>query len=308
MSVKKLLSAILVLSLIIFSFCGCQIGKTAEETEAPAEAPTQAPTQPPTEAPTRAPETQAPTTIPTLPVSDMDVTWFKDAVFLGDSVTVALDHSASANPALLGEAKFVCAQSLGYHNALWELDREGAVHPTYEGEKILSETAAKVTGANKIFILLGVNDLAGGDADDTMRCAKELCERILTHSPNVRIYFQSVTPMLKEKESDKLSNSKISSFNSLLQAYCQEQGYTFIDLFHFLCDDSGALDPKYCGDPAAQGIHFNGVGCDAWANFLKNTISDAEIISSAYDDDEPDEINFQDSTTPSEPSATTAEE
>lgn len=305
---KRILLIFLTLSLILFSFSGCQLGlgSSKKTTETPTEAPTQAPTKAPTEAPTKAPATQAPTSVPTMPPSDMDVAWFDDAVFLGDSVTVALEHSASANPALLGKAKFICAQSLSFHNALWDLDQEGAVHPTYEGETILSETAAEVTGAKKIFVLLGVNDLAGSSPDATISYAKELFSRILQHSPDVKVYVQSVTPMLKEKETDKLSNSKISNFNSLLKTLCEEKGFTYIDLYSQLSDNSGGLNPAYCGDPTAQGIHFNGVGCDAWANCLKYAIGDEEILALNPQSDEPDEINFQDSTTPTEITATDA--
>lgn len=236
----------------------------------------------------------------------MDVAWFDDAVFLGDSITVALDHSASANPNLLGKAKFICAQSLSFHNAIWELDHEGAAHPTYQGETILAETAAEVTGAKKILILLGVNDLAGSTPEATMSFAEELFSRILTHSPDVRIYVQSVTPMLKAKESDSLSNNKIRNFNSLLKAYCEEKDFTYIDLFSDLCDNTGGLNPAYCGDYTEQGIHFNGVGCDVWANCLKTALSEQQILSLNPQNNKPDEINFQDSTPPTPTGATTA--
>lgn len=302
---KKTLHLILVILLLTTTLFGCHNRKATEETEPPAtQPPTAAPTQPPTAAPTKAPATQAPTQA----LSELDVSWFDDATFLGDSVTVALDHSAQADPALLGNAQFICSQSLSFHNAVWDLDREDAVHPTYKGETILSETAAEKTGAKKLFILLGVNDLAGCSPENTMEAADIFCERLLTHSPDVKIYFQSVTPMLKEKETDNLTNSKISSFNALLQDYCKEKGYTYIDLFRYLSDDSGALKHEYCGDPTMQGIHFNGTGCKAWANYLKSEVKDAQLLSSNPINDEPDEINFQDSTTPSPsvPQATSA--
>lgn len=302
---KRILLIFLALILILSTLGGCQLG-SKKATEASTEAPTQAPTKAPTEAPTKAPATQAPTVAPTAALPDTDVAWFDDAVFLGDSVTVALDHSASADPSLLGNAKFVCAQSLGYNSALWDLDREDAVHPTYEGEKVLSETAAEITGAKKIFILFGVNDIVSFSDDETISSAEELCGRILTHSPGVKIYIQSVTPVLKSKESDRLNNSKISSFNSLLKSLCEEKGYTYIDLYSSLCDNSGGLNPAYCGDPTEQGIHFNGDGCKAWATALKAAVSKEALLSANPQYNEPDEINFQDSTTPPPTEAATA--
>ena len=64
----------------------------------------------------------------------------------------------------------------------------------------------------------------------TAQKAKELAQRILSRSPNVTLYFQSTTPMVSSQESGWLNNNKISDFNTRLQAYCEEQGFYFIDL------------------------------------------------------------------------------
>lgn len=261
--------ALLLIILITAALCACQSDKKDDKaTEAPAE--TVAQTQAATEAPTQAAAVSAQAAAP------VDASWFDDAVFVGDSVTVALDYACSDDKTLLGDAKFVCAQSLGYHNALWSLDTEGAVHPTYQGTTVLAETAAQVTGATKVFVMLGVNDIGTYGADDTMEEAKKLAERILSHSANVKLYFQSTTPMLADKESGWLNNDKITAFNELLKAYCEEKGYFFIDVYHQVCDNSGALNPAYCGDPDNQGIHFNVEGCTVWAKYLKSAVAEFE--------------------------------
>ena len=296
---KKILLIILALTITLSALSGCGGKKEKKPTEAPTVAPTEAPTEAPTD-----PPTEAPTVAPTVDSASMDLTWFEDAVFLGDSITVALSYSAAADHDMLGDASFVCSQSLGYHNAMWDLDNANAVHPTYEGETILAETAAEVTNAKKIFIMLGVNDLPGYSPEETMSAAEQFCDRLVSCSPDVKIYFQSVTPMLRANESDNLNNSKISSFNNLLKAYCEENGYAFIDLFACLSDDSGALDPAYCSD-AAQGIHFNSAGCQAWVDYLKTFVTDEQVLSANPDNSEPDEINFADS--PTAPDATEPE-
>ena len=318
-----LLSAMLAAS-IILSGCKATITPSNETAAVQTDAPAQ------TEAATEVP-TAAPTEAPTQSAEPVDASWFDDAVFIGDSITVALDYACAGDASLLGDAKFVCAQSLGYHNALWPLDTEGAVHPTYQGKTILSETAAEVTGASKVFILLGVNDIGTYGAEDTFDQAKELARRILERTPDVTLYFQSATPMLEDKESGWLNNDKITAFNELLEAYCAQQGWHFIDLYHQVCDENGKLREDYCGDPEVQGIHFNTEGCTVWADHLKasvnssapaasvdasaNTAANAsassgqEIAYSAYDseeadsgdsydegsyryNDEPDEINY----------------
>lgn len=288
---KKLISLLLLLLITVTVLSACQSDKKEEATEAETIAETQAPTEASTEAADESGQTSEP----------VDASWFDDAVFIGDSVTVALDYACEDDKSLLGDAKFVCAQSLGYHNALWDLDAEYAVHPTYEGETILAETAAEKTGANKVFIMLGVNDIGTYGAEDTMEQAKLLAERILENSPDVTLYFQSTTPMIADKESDWLNNDKITAFNDLLEAYCDEQGYYYLDVYHQVCDDSGALNPSYCNDPDVQGIHFTVEGCTVWADYLKSSVGKmptAAEVTEAPATEEPTE----------EPAAPTEEE
>ena len=267
--------ALLLAMLTVTALGACQTGKKDDKaTEAPAA------TAAVTEAPTQAPATQA-AAVSAQAAAPVEASWFDDAVFVGDSVTLALDYACSGDKSLLGNAQFACAQSLGYHNALWDLDTEGAVHPTYQGETILSETAAEKTGATKVFVMLGVNDIGTYGADDTMEQAKQLAERILSHTPGVKLYFQSTTPMLADKESGWLNNDKITDFNDQLKAYCEARGYSFIDVYHQVCDDSGALNPTYCSDPDNQGIHFNTDGCTVWANYLKSTVTQLEAATEA---------------------------
>lgn len=267
--------ALLLAMLTVTALVACQADKKDDKaTEAPAA------TAAVTEAPTQAPATQA-AAVSAQAAAPVDASWFDDAVFVGDSVTLALDYACSGDKSLLGSAQFVCAQSLGYHNALWDLNTEGAVHPTYQGETILSETAAEKTGATKVFVMLGVNDIGTYGADDTMEQAKQLAERILSHTPGVKLYFQSTTPMLADKESGWLNNDKITDFNEQLKAYCEAQGYSFIDVYHQVCDDSGALNPTYCSDPDNQGIHFNTDGCTVWANHLKAAVAQLEAATEA---------------------------
>ena len=275
---KRFLALILVVLLAGLLLCGCggegetQAAPTAQSggaTQAPASEAVSAPAQ---TAGTEPRQTEA---APTEPPVMVDPSWFDDAVFIGDSVTVALDYYCASDYDILGDAQFVCGVSLGYHNALWELDSEYAVHPTYRGETVLAETAAEITGADKVFVMLGVNDIGTYGADDTMEAASELVDRILTRTPDVEIYMQSTTPMIDDQESGWLNNDKISDFNEQLKAYCEENGYHFIDIYHRICDEEGDLPEEYCSDVDVQGIHFNNEGCGIWADFLKASVADS---------------------------------
>ena len=88
----------------------------------------------------------------------VESSWFDDAVFIGDSVTLKLSYFVEDHDDL-GKAEFLCAGSLGYTNALWDLDHEDNVHPTLNGEKVTVDEGAKALGSKKIFIMLGMNDI-----------------------------------------------------------------------------------------------------------------------------------------------------
>ncbi|HCA05025.1 MAG TPA: hypothetical protein DEO32_03895 [Ruminococcaceae bacterium] len=204
--------------------------------------------------------------------SPKDASWFNDAVFIGDSVTVMLDIYCENNPDALGDAKFICAGSLSYSNAQWDINAEGNVHPTYKGKQILAETAAEATGASKVFIMLGMNDIGIYGADGAVAECKKFAERMKTVSPNAKYYFQSVTPKMKSHEDEVIYNDLIKDFNTKLKKFCDDNGYKYLDIYSAVCDENGALPEKYCGDPEpeGQGIHFTNEACKIWVDYLKN--------------------------------------
>lgn len=202
----------------------------------------------------------------------VDAAWFDDAVMVGDSVTLKLSYYCESHPEALGQAQFFCAGSLGYTNALWDLDNAEAVHPYFKGAIHLTEECAEQTGARKAFIMLGMNDVGLYGADGALDSAKKLIANIENRSPNVLLYIQSATPILTGHEKGTFSNETIKDFNGKLEAYCQSAGYKFLDIYSQLADEKGYLKPEYCSDADAQGIHFTDEACLIWANYLKNNV------------------------------------
>ena len=205
-------------------------------------------------------------------VYPVDGAWFDDAVFVGDSITLKLSYYCDEHPDALGKASFFCAGSLGYASALWDIDRADAVHPFYQGQTELTENCAALTGANKVFIMLGMNDVAVYGVDGTIENADELIGRILSHTPDVKIYIESVTPILYGHEYEDLNNEVIRAFNAALESYAADRDYPYLDIYHVVAGDDGYLRADYCGDEGAQGIHFTSSGCEAWIDYLKNHV------------------------------------
>ena len=197
----------------------------------------------------------------------VDADWFDDAVFVGDSLTVMLSIYAEAGE--VGDADFVCASSLGYNNALWDLKQPGNVHPLYKGKKCTAFDGVKQTGRKKVIIMLGMNDIGVYGVDGAIDGMKEFTERMLKKNPGVTLYFQSVTPMLKNKQRSDLNNKNIPEFDNKLKAFCEENGYKYVDLIPAVSDGEGNLVYENCGDPDEMGLHPSMTGCAKWVDCLK---------------------------------------
>ncbi len=200
----------------------------------------------------------------------VDASWFDDAVFIGDSVTLKLSYYADNGS--LGKAEFLCQGSLGYGNALWDLKAKGNVHPTYEGKKYTVDEGAKMLKAKKIFIMFGMNDIGLYGIDDSVKNMEKLTQKVAGKNPGARIYIQSVTPMLEKKQLNDLNNKNIDTFNEKIKTVCGKKGYTYLDVASVMKNKKGNLKPEYCSDPESMGIHFSDEGCKQWVDYLKETV------------------------------------
>ena len=197
----------------------------------------------------------------------VSASFFDDAVFVGDSVSLRLYYYCQSHQGVLGKAQFLTSGSLGSGNALTDISEE-SVHPSYQGEKMLIEDGVKAIGAKKVFIMLGMNDIALYGIDDSVKNMETLIERILEKSPDAQIYLQSMTPMLENTQKKSLNNANIEIYNEDLKTLCQEKGYHFVDVASVMKLDDGSLIPEYCSDPEDMGIHFTDAGAEAWISYL----------------------------------------
>ena len=136
---------------------------------------------------------------------------------------------------------------------------------------MLLEDSVAACGAKKLYIMLGMNDIAGGRYDGTLSNLSTVIARVLEKSPDVVLYFQSVTPRMEDSQTTKLNNEIIWTYNERLLQYCEDNGYYFIDVYSALCDEKGNLPADYCSDPVSSGgmgIHFTNAACAVWLDYL----------------------------------------
>ncbi len=198
----------------------------------------------------------------------VDLSYFDDAVFVGDSVSMSLQFYCASTKAL-GGATFLCAGSLSPLNSHWPVSEESK-HPIYKGEKLTVEDAVAKCGAKKVYLLLGINSLSFG-LDDCVTDMVNLIEKILEKSPNAKIIIQSVTPMTEDSpiKGSKLNNSIIAQYNERMLEIAQQRGWYYVDIAQAVYDENKNLSKAYCSDPASMGIHFNYEADKVWINYLR---------------------------------------
>lgn len=197
--------------------------------------------------------------------------WFDDAVFIGDSVSLKLKNYVTKQrqsaPDFFGQAQFLTSGSLGSANALWEISDQ-SVHPSYQGTKMLLEEAVPLTGAKKVYLMLGMNDVGLYGVDDSVSNLDTLIQRIQAQAPDTSIYIQSATPICEGAEKKSLNNAALEEYNRKLSLLCEEKGYAFVDVASVMRDEHGFLVYDYCSDPEGMGIHFTDKACDIWMEYL----------------------------------------
>ncbi len=215
-----------------------------------------------------------------LPVADFEFgiqesepvkhSYFDDAVFIGDSISLKLSKYVrmmrQEDDDFLGDAKFLVAGSLGSGNALWKVSNE-SVHPSYQGKKMLLEDSVKALKAKKVYIMLGINDVALYGVEGSVENMETLIERILEKSPKAEIFVQSATPRIAAMKS-KPTNRAIFEYDLKLLELCLEKGWHYVDVASVMRDENGNLYENYCSDAPTMGMHFTDEACQIWVDYL----------------------------------------
>lgn len=237
-----------------------------ENTPADTQPATSEPTQPATGEPTGSAQPASGSVTP------VDWSWFDDAVFVGDSISLKLTGYVTkmrqSQSDFLGKAQFLTAGSLGSGNALWEVS-DKSVHPLYQGTKMRLEDSIQLCGAKKLYILLGMNDVGMYGVDGSVANMETLLKLILEKTPDLQIFVQSATPIHKGNEKKVLNNANLVLYNQGLREMCARNGWHYVDVASVLTDDQGYLPDSYCSDASGMGMHFTDAACQVWVDYLR---------------------------------------
>ena len=194
-------------------------------------------------------------------------------MFIGDSLTNGLCLYNDLT-GCCGNAEFICGASIGWASAQWDLYDPNEVHPMYNGQKVRLEDCVSLTGANKVIIGLGMNDIGTYGIDQTFINADEFLNTLREKSGDVEIYIMTVTPMIESAERDILNNDLICQYNERLRTFAEEHSVGYLDTWSALVGYDGYLPMEYCQDPDQLGIHLTNDGCQVMWDYIMRHVGE----------------------------------
>ncbi len=206
-------------------------------------------------------------------LSDSQIfSFFDDAVFVGDSISLGWRNYVSkirkSDSLFFGGsdgAQFLVSGSLGAANSLWAVNGE-SVHPSYQGEQMQLWQSIPLTGAKKVFIMFGLNDVGLYGVEKTIENFGTLFGKIKAAVPDVQFYVLSATYVKAGGERGKLTSANLRALNLALIDFCHANGYEFINIADPLADTDGNLKAAYCSDGY---VHQTTAAYDVWTALLK---------------------------------------
>ena len=209
----------------------------------------------------------------------VDLSYFSDAAFLGDSLTVGFsDYQINLSGAL------ICGYTGVGPDAI--VNRAAVKNPTRGQEVALDVLAA--AQPKKLYILLGTNTLTTLGASDRFLAyyGQMLDELRQTLGDDCIIYVQSIPPVQPAAAEKKpgLASDVLRGVNEQLAQLAASKGCVYLDLWEALADGEGNLKEMIA---APDGVHLSaGNGYGAWVTYLRNhakySASNPWIMASAY--------------------------
>ena len=201
----------------------------------------------------------------------VDVSYFDDVVFMGDSLADGFkDYAAwmslKGRDTLYMTQRSMTPRSFTQPGAMVDAGSAGVID--------VWATLAERQPA-KMYITLGTNALMAMEPQDFINSYYQLVNKIQATCPDTLIYITTIPPTSSgyaAKES-RLSKERILESNKLIAQMCRQENLTLISLYDVVCGADGYLNE----DINSDGIHMTPTGYKMWLNYLiEHTVYDAD--------------------------------
>ena len=149
-------------------------------------------------------------------------TYFDGAVFLGDSRTEGLSLYSGLKTGYFYTAVGATVESVFSKK---NFETEG-------GEKVPLLDAVAEQDCDKIYIMLGINELGWSKVKTFHDQYAKLVDRVRADHPEAKIVLQSIPPVSAKQEAKKtyVNNARIAEYNGVIQALAEEKECYFLDV------------------------------------------------------------------------------
>lgn len=239
----------------------------SDDSSAQSEEHTPIPTVPATATPTPTPIPLGPDGLPIVEYMTVDASYFDDAVFIGDSRTRSLQLYS------------------GLENTTFLADTGLTIYTVLDKELVPSTTSAKTTVREylsthhfqKIYLMLGINELGTGTAETFVSSYSEVLQTIRELQPDAVIYLQAILNISESKhaEGTYINNNTINERNQLLKTLADNQNVYWLDANPAICDENGFLIDEYTFD----GVHLQAKYVPIWVEWLEQHAVQNEAVT-----------------------------
>lgn len=188
-----------------------------------------------------------------------DISYFDDALFIGDSRTAGLWEYGG-----LGNAEVLANSGMNIYKVFTEEFK------LTSGERTTLETVLSRRSFGKIYIMLGINEL-GYDFDQTVERFRSTLEKIHAMQPEAILIIQGNLYISKSKseQDDTFNNTNIHAYNEAISRLADGKQIFYLDANHLFEDGEGNLSDEFTTDHA----HILGKYYVDWVAFiLENAI------------------------------------
>lgn len=187
----------------------------------------------------------------------VDDSYFSDAVFIGDSRMEGFRNASG-----ITQGRFFTSVGMSLSSMKSE-----PIISTSEGNITV---AAALSGGyyNKIYIMLGTNDLGEYNWDSFREGFISVTHRFQEIQPGAIIYVCSVIYVDESKvaSAQYVNNTNVDTINKILLEICEAEGYHYLDLNEFLSSGYGSL----VNGASSDGVHLYPDYCKQMLTYLKN--------------------------------------
>lgn len=218
----------------------------------PVESPAESPAEPPVPQPVPDGSEEAPEEPPVL--SDEEL--FSSAAFVGDSRTEGFQLYSG-----LKAGAYFCAVGATVQSVT-----EKPTQDAPGGKEPILDALARGS-YDRIYIMLGVNELGWYRTEDFTQQYERVIDRVRADHPEARIAIESLLPVsaAQDKKRSYVNNERIRLFNGLLEELAEKTDCVFLDPASAVTGADGTLPAEWTTD----GVHLNSAGCRKWLEYLR---------------------------------------